>query len=100
MRNLTRGLLAVAILVGIGGFMLFLYHKTCIWLIDVHVVQYGELEDRVSTTAIVIKEETMVKASARGRLNKFWKANGFAAGLWPGCFILKESSNRYLYMYP
>jgi putative membrane fusion protein len=87
MRNLTRGLLAVAILVGIGGFMLFLYHKTCIWLIDVHVVQYGELEDRVSTTAIVIKEETMVKASARGRFeNKVLEGERVRSGSVAGLF--------------
>ncbi len=86
-RNLLRALLALVILIGIGGLMLLLYNKTCIWLIDVHVVQHGELELGVSTPAILIKEETVVRAPARGRFeNKVMEGERVRSGSVAGLF--------------
>ena len=87
MRNLTRCLLAVVIIVGIGGLMLFIYYKTCMFLINVQDAEYHELEDRVSASAILIKKETVVKAPARGRFENQTKEgervrSGSTAGLF------------------
>jgi len=66
-KTISRVLAALALILAIGGSMLFLYKSLATWLIGVEPVKYGELEERFTARAIVIKKETVVKAPARGR---------------------------------
>lgn len=64
---LAKTLLGLTIIMGIGCFLLFLYFKINMLLINVEVVKYGELEEKAITPAILMKQETIVKAPAQGR---------------------------------
>ncbi|NLW45396.1 MAG: hypothetical protein GXY92_09490 [Syntrophomonadaceae bacterium] len=67
MRSLMKGCLAIAILVGTGAFMLFLYHQILVWMVEVEVAEYRELQYVITVPAILIKEETVITAPSRGR---------------------------------
>lgn len=86
-RTLMKGILVVAMIIGVGGLMLFLYHNTCLRLINVDVAQYGELKAGATVPAILIKKETVVKAPSGGRLENLVMEgekvrNGTVAGLF------------------
>jgi len=86
-KTLMRGFLALTIIIGIGGLMLFLYHQTCLRLIKVDIAQYGELQVKTTVPAILIKKETVVKAPARGRFeNQVMEGERMRSGAVAGLF--------------
>jgi putative membrane fusion protein len=66
-RSLLKGCLGMTVLVGTGAVMLLLYHQVLLWLVDVEVAQYRELQDMITVPAILVKQETVVTAPTRGR---------------------------------
>jgi len=87
MRSFMKGCLGVAMLVGIGAVMLLFYHQILAWLVDVEVAQYSELQDLITVPAIIIKQETVVSAPARGRFeNQVMEGERVRTGAAVGLF--------------